>query len=330
VVKAGGYGHGAVAAAEAALAGGAWGLAVASPTEAAELVRLAPPERVLVLGPVAPDAAAEVAGLGCAVTCSGKELAAALAGATAGVPIPVHLKVDTGMGRLGCLPAEAPELARYIAGAPGLELAGVSTHFAAAESDPEMTRTQFQAYLEVLAALPVDPGMRHACNSAALRRYPEMALDAVRTGIAIYGCEDPELEPALALHSRVAHLKTVPTGASVGYGASWTATEPARVATVPIGYADGVFRSRANRGWALVRGVKAPVIGMISMDAITLDVSGVEGVALGDVVTVIGATGPERITAEQVAEWSGTISYEVLTAIGPRVERRRSTAAAQE
>jgi alanine racemase len=330
VVKADGYGHGAVTAGEAALAGGAWGLAVASPTEAAELLRLAPPERILILGAVTPDAAAEVAALGCAVTCASRELATAIAAAASDVPIPVHLKVDTGMGRLGCLPAEAPELAQFIADAPGLKLAGVSTHFAAAESDPAMTRAQFQSYVEVLAALTVDPGMRHTCNSAALRRYPEMALDAVRTGIAIYGCEDPELEPALALRSRVAHLKTVPAGATVGYGATWTAVQPTRVATVPIGYADGVFRSRANRGWALVRGVHAPLIGMISMDAITLDVSGVNGVRVGDVVSLIGSDGAERITAEQVADWGGTISYEVLTAIGARVERRRAAAPAQE
>lgn len=309
---------------KAALSAGAWGLAVANPVEAAPLMSLAPPERILVLGSVTPATAPEVAALGCAVVCSSRELAAALAAAVpSGRTLRVHLKVDTGMGRFGCLPEEAGDLAQSIAGSPGLALAGVCTHFAAAESDPALTRRQFDRFQEVLAGLRVDPGIRHACNSAGLRHHPEMALDAVRAGIAIYGCEDPDLEPALALRSRVVHLKTLPAGATVGYGAIWTAKAPTRVATVPIGYADGVHRSRGGQGWALVNGVRAPLIGRISMDAITLDVSGVEGVTVGDVVTLIGAYGSERITAEQVAAWSGTISYEVLTSIGPRVERRQ-------
>jgi alanine racemase len=151
-----------------------------------------------------------------------------------------------------------------------------------------------------------------------------MALDAVRAGIALYGCEWPGAAPALALRSVVTHLKTMAAGDTVGYGATWVAPARTRVATVAIGYADGVFRARGNSGDVLVRGRRAPLIGAVSMDAITIDVSGVDGVEVGDVVTVIGADGDERITAEEVAEWSGTISYEVLTAIGPRVKRSYS------
>jgi alanine racemase len=155
-------------------------------------------------------------------------------------------------------------------------------------------------------------------------RHPEFALDAVRCGIATYGCEWPGTQPALALRSVVTHLKTVDAGATVGYGATWKASGKTRVATVAIGYADGVHRARSNRGQVLVRGRRAPLIGVVSMDAITLDVTDIPGVQVGDVATLIGGDGADRITAEEVAEWSGTISYEVLTSLGPRVERRYS------
>jgi len=181
---------------------------------------------------------------------------------------------------------------------------------------------QFERFETTLANLGVEPGLRHACNSAAAYRFPEMALDAVRAGIALYGCEWPGASPALALHSVVTHVKTLSAGNTVGYGATWTARDQARVATVAIGYADGVMRARANRGHVLVRGRPAPLIGAVSMDAITIDVTAVPGVEVGDIATLIGADGDQRITAEEVAEWSGTIAYEVLTAIGPRVKRR--------
>jgi alanine racemase len=149
-----------------------------------------------------------------------------------------------------------------------------------------------------------------------------MALDAVRFGIGLYGCEDPGMRPALALRALVTHVKSVPAGATVGYGATWRAPRPSRLATVSIGYADGVFRARSGRGWVLVRGRRAPLVGRVSMDAVSLDVTACEGVEWGDAVTLIGSDGAETISAEQVAEWSGTISYEVLTSVGARVERR--------
>jgi alanine racemase len=234
----------------------------------------------------------------------------------------VHLKIDTGMGRFGSAPSEAASLAKFINDSPGLRLAGTWTHFASAGTDEAMTRLQFDRFLATVGTLGVEPGLRHACNSAAAYRFPEMAMDAVRAGIALYGCDWPGASPALALRSVVTHVKTLAAGDTVGYGAMWTARNHARVATVAIGYADGVMRARANRGHVLVRGRPAALIGAVSMDAITIDVTGVPGVDVGDVVTLIGADGDERITAEEVAEWSGTISYEVLTAIGPRVKRR--------
>jgi alanine racemase len=165
------------------------------------------------------------------------------------------------------------------------------------------------------------PGLRHLANSGGVLNHPEMALDAVRVGIAMYGCQDPALEPVLQLRARVAQVRTVAVGDSIGYGRTWTAAGPARIATVSIGYADGVHRARSNRGEVLVRGRRVPLVGAVSMDSIALDVSALPDLETGDAATLIGADGGEVIRAEEVAAWSGTISYEVLTSIGRRVER---------
>ena len=322
MVKANGYGHGAVPVANAALEGGATGLAVATLEEAAQLRGLVDPQRILVMGGLLPSQAGAASASGCSIAVSSRELADALAESDSTVPI--HLKIDTGMGRFGCSPEEAPLLAQLIDESRGTQLAGTWTHFASADSDDAMTRQQFELFLDTLSRFEVGPGMRHACNSAGALNHPDFALDAVRCGISIYGCEWPGTRPALALRAAVTHVKTVEKGATVGYGALWRAARQARVATVAIGYADGVHRARANRGHVLVRGGRAPLIGMVSMDAITLDVSEIPDVVVGDVATLIGRDGEQVITAEEVAEWSKTISYEVLTSIGSRVARRYS------
>jgi alanine racemase len=308
--------------ARAALDGGAWGLAVATLEEAHKLSGLVRADQVLVMGGLSPNLALAAAASGCGIAVSSMEFAKALA--ERDEVVPVHLKIDTGMGRFGCTPAEASSLAKYIEQAPALRLAGTYTHFASADSDEQMTRKQFDRFIEALATFEVDPGLRHICNSAGARRYPLFALDAVRAGIALYGCEWPGNRPAMALRSVLTHLKTVGVGDTVGYGATWRAVHRTPVATVAIGYADGVQRARSNRGHVLVRGHRAPVIGRVSMDAITIDVTNVPGAKIGDVVTVIGEDEGDRITAEEVADWSGTISWEVLASIGPRVERRYS------
>jgi alanine racemase len=305
--------------AHAALDGGATRLAVATLPEADEIRGLVAPDHVLVMGGLTPAQARAAAASGCAVSVSSLELAKSLAETEQTVP--VHLKIDTGMGRFGASPDEAREIAEFIQRSDGLLLAGTWSHFASADSDAAMTRLQFERFGAALAMLDVDPGLRHICNSAATRHFPEYALDAVRCGISLYGCEWPGLEPALSLHALVTHVKTVRPGATVGYGATWRAREAARVATIAIGYADGVHRIRSNRGHVLIRGRRAPLIGTVSMDAITADVSEIDGVAVGDVATLIGGDGDERITAEEVGRWSGTISYEALTSLGPRVER---------
>jgi alanine racemase len=322
VVKANGYGHGAVPAAHAALEGGATRLAVATLEEAEQIRGLVDREQVLVMGGLLPAQAKMAAASGCSIAVSDRELAEALGGSER--PVPVHLEIDTGMGRFGCAPEDAPALAQLIDESRGTRLAGTWTHFACAESDDAMTRHQFELFIDTLSRFEVGPGMRHACNSAGALNHPDFALDAVRCGISIYGCNWPGTKPALALRSVVTHVKTIEKGATVGYGALWRAPGTARVATVAIGYADGVHRARANRGHVLVRGRRAPLIGMVSMDAITLDVSDVPNVQVGDVATLIGRDGDQVITAEEVAEWSNTISYEVLTSIGPRVERLTS------
>jgi len=320
VVKANAYGHGAQRVARAALNGGAWGLAVSTLEEADELTGLVRPDRVLVMGGLTSRQAGAAAASGCSIGVSSLEFAKALNDRNEVVP--VHLKIDTGMGRFGCRPDEAAAIAKFIDEAPSLLLAGTWTHFASADSDEAMTRKQFDRFTAALETFEVEPGLRHACNSAGAQRFPGFALDAVRAGIALYGCEWPGTKPALALRSVVTHLKTVAPGDTVGYGATWRATARTPVATVAIGYADGVHRARSNRGHVLIRGHRAPVIGVVSMDAITVDVSNVPGVQVGDVVTVIGQDQADHIKAEQVAEWSGTISWEVLTSIGPRVEKR--------
>jgi len=279
-----------------------------------------PAEHILVMGGMTPDHASAAATSGCSIGVWSEEMVDALS--RADEVVPVHLKIDTGMGRFGCAPEDAPALAQLIDESRGTRLAGVWTHFAKSESDADATRRQFELFIDTVSRLGVSPGMRHACNSAGALNHPDFALDAVRCGISIYGCEWPGAKPGLALRSLVTHLKTVEKGATIGYGSLWRAPGQARVATVAIGYADGVRRARANRGHVLVRGRRAPLIGMVSMDAITLDVSEVPGVQLGDTATLIGRDGDQLITAEEVAEWSDTISYEVLTSIGPRVERR--------
>jgi alanine racemase len=251
--------------------------------------------------------------------CSGEEMAELLdATAAPGPRLPVHLKIDTGMGRLGCTPEEAPALARRIARSRRLRLAGTMTHFASSESDPEFTREQFDRFLAALERFDVDPGIRHAANSGAVLRHPDMALDGVRPGLAVYGFAGDGLRPALALRAMVTRVADVRPGQSVGYGRAWVAERLSRVATVAIGYEDGVMRSRANRGAVVVRGRRAPLVGRVSMDAIAVDVTDVPGVRAGEVVTLIG----DGITADEVAEWSGTISHEVLTSLGNRVARR--------
>ncbi|HST38940.1 MAG TPA: alanine racemase [Conexibacter sp.] len=333
VVKANGYGHGAVQAARAAQAGGAGWLAVAAAREAAELRAAGIDGPLLVLGAlsggeldVALDAGADV------VVWSGTFAERVSAGAEArGIEVGIHLKLDVGMGRLGTRdPDELLAVARRVLELPGLRIAGAMTHFPCADDDLALTRRElaaFTAFGARLRELTPGPLLLHAANSPAALGLPESRLDMVRCGIAIYGLDpwgrdaaEHGLEPALELRSHVAALKPIAPGETVGYGATFTATAPGWIATLPIGYGDGFRRAFSNNGVALLDGRRRPLVGRVSMDNVCVDVGPDPGaLRVGDPAVLIGAVGEERISAEELAQRIGTINYEITTALSARV-----------
>jgi alanine racemase len=339
VVKANGYGHGAVDCAEAALDGGATWLAVAAAQEAADLRARALGEsspianaRILVMGALTPDEldAALGADSDVAVWRQGfLDLVAERAGETRPR---VHVKYDTGMGRLGERDPDAVrDLVRTAAADDRVELAGLWTHFATAdELDSEFFDDQLARFREVALPLKEElPSLKlHAANSAATLRARESHFDMVRCGIAIYGLDpfqrDPasrDLEPALELHSYVASVKRFPKGASAGYGRTWRAPEDTWVGVLPIGYGDGVRRALSNNCDVLVGGRRYPLVGTVSMDNITIDLGSDPSVEPGDPAVLIGAQGEERLLAEEMAARLDTINYEITCGISERVDR---------
>ena len=330
VVKANGYGHGAVPAARAAIAGGATWLAVSSIPEGLELRKAGIREPILNLGYTPPAALSAAIAAKLALTVYDRAGLALMK--TAATEIAVHVKLDSGMHRLGAAPEEAIRLATEVHADAYLRLDGFWTHFADADGDLAFTTQQLRDFLDARAAL-VRAGVTgfrtHAANSAAILRLPEARLDLVRAGLILYGVRPvrnwpdlPALKPALAWQTIVTNVVAVPAGESVGYGRRFTAQQPARVATIAAGYADGLHWRAAERGCAIVRGHRVPFAGSISMDQAALDVAAVPTVQVGDVVTLIGRDGDARLTADDLADSSGTISYEVLCAISNRVPRR--------
>ncbi len=337
VVKANGYGHGAAAAARAALAGGARSLAVATAVEAASLRAAGIEGPVLIMGalsdeelPVALEAGAEVVAWSDRFV---RSLHAARGGLTGLTPVRVHVKLDTGMGRLGTrVLSQALQVADRISAAEGagLELAGAMTHFASADEDPEFTAVQlsrFEPFVVTLRGRHPEIVV-HAANSAGTLRFPDSHFDLVRCGIAVYGCdpmnEDPaahSLEPALELTSYVAAVKAAAPGDSAGYGRKWVAASETWLATVPIGYGDGFRRALTNNCEVLIGGRRYPLVGTVSMDNITVEVGAPHAVRCGDPVTIIGADGSERVTAEELARRIGTINYEITCGLSARVPR---------
>jgi alanine racemase len=334
VVKADGYGHGAVESGRAALAGGATWLAVAAAAEAAELREQLPGARLFVLGALTAaelDVALDVDADITVWRPEFLELVRSRGEALARRPR-VHVKYDTGMGRLGQRdPAAVEALVAAVAGDERAELVGLWTHFATAdEPGSRFFDEQLGRFLEL--ALPLReriPGLRlHAANSAATLREPASHLDMARCGIAVYGLdpfgEDPAqrgLRPALELHSYVADIKPFEPGASAGYGQKWRATEPTQIGVLPIGYGDGVRRALTNNAEILVGGRRRPVVGTISMDNLTIDLGPAPDVEPGAPAVLIGAHGEDRILAEEVARRLATINYEVTCGISPRVPR---------
>ena len=332
VLKGDAYGHGAVQAGHAALAGGAAWLAVATAREAAQLRAAGLDAPLLVMGALSEEELGIALAARADVVAWREDFVAAIAAAAADEPVGVHVKLDTGMGRLGTRdPAEATAVARAVAAAaPRLRLAGAMTHFATADDDdPAFMREQLSAFVAWADPLRAEfPGiMLHVANSAAALRGPDARFDLVRVGVAIYGLDpfqrDPAphgLEPALSLHSYVCDVKLTLPGQSAGYGRGFIATEPTWLGTIPIGYGDGVRRELGNNSEVVVDGRRFPLVGTVSMDNATVDL-GPDGAAAqalrGAPVTLLGA----GISAEELAGRIGTINYEVTTGIGPRVPR---------
>ena len=303
------------------------------PGEALELRREGVDAPLLVVGWAHPDAhqAMVEAGVELTIPDAASVQAVSAAAQRAGQPARVHLKVDTGMNRQGVRPEDVPQvLAQITATRPHLALEGVFTHFADADgADAATTERQHERFLPVVQAVKdLHPdALVHCSNSAAALRFPHMRHDAVRPGIALYGylppnCPPLDVRPAMTVYAVVTHVKTVRRGETVGYGCTWTAPKDTRVATIAAGYADGLHRAQSNRGTVLVDGVRCPIVGVVSMDQATLDVSAVDGVEVGDAVIIVGGRGAQRLGADEVAAVEGTISYEVLCAVSARVPRR--------
>jgi alanine racemase len=338
VVKADGYGLGAEWIARAAVEGGGTRLAVACVDEGIVLRRagLTCPILVMSYGSTSEAPAAVEHGLTLAI--HRRETAAALeaAAAKARLPlrgVPIHIKVDTGLHRFGCLPSEFVPLAEFVRAARHLRLEGLMTHFATADSqDLSFAHEQLARFAEVREEAAVH-GLKfevvHAANSAATLALPEARFDLVRVGIMLSGhYPSPHLvpllplEPAITLRSKLIRVVQVEAGESAGYGRMWIAHGPSTIGLVPVGYADGYPRLLSNRGEVLVRGRRCPVVGRISMDQITVDLTQAHGVREGDEVMLIGRQRDSEITADEIAAHAATISYELFTGLAARVPRR--------
>ncbi len=338
VAKADAYGHGAVPVAHHALRAGAEAIGVTTCSEALELRRAGVRARIVVLGPVLGDEALPAMRQGIELAVSSVELFRSLerTARRAALPARIHLKLDTGMNRLGASSEETLALLEELRSTPFLVLAGLMTHVAATDgARAESTRAQAALFADLVqrardAGLLEGANARawlHLANSACVLSGLSPLYDAVRVGAAAYGLapdprlSHPELRPVLSVRTRIVHQKEVRAGESVGYAGTWRARRASRIAVLPVGYDDGVDWRLSNRGEVLVRGRRVPIVGRISMDYTTIDVSDVPGVALGERVTLLGTDGGSRIRAEELAALVGTVPYDVTCSIGKRVER---------
>lgn len=331
IVKANAYGHGLVQAAKAFAAAGATTFGVAEVEEGVALREAGIAGEIVVLLGASSKAAAEVVHHRLSPVVFGLEHLAELSAAAMkqGRNVDVHLKVDVGMGRVGVLPDQVPGLVAAIKDHGGLSLAGVLSHFPAADLDEGDTMRQFLTFQDVVRRLQAElPGGRlaHIANSAAIWRFKETHATMVRPGISLYGyfpsavSARPEivLKPAMAFHTQVLQVKEVPAGYGVSYGHRFVTDRPTRLAVLPVGYDDGYLRSLAGKAQVLIRGQRAPVRGTVCMNACLADVTGISGVRPGDDVVLMGDAGADAISAEEIAGWMRTISYEVLCLFGSR------------
>jgi len=333
VVKADAYGHGAVEVARALQEDGVERFGVAIPEEGIELRRAGIRTPILVLGGFAPPQADLLLQHDLVPAIYRRDQVESLSSTAArrGVVAAAHLKVDTGMGRLGVPAADVPVFLDILGKVPSIRLTGAFSHLAVADdpADP-FTRDQTRLFQEAIGAIRA-AGLRadeiHLANSAAIMDHPPAWMTLVRPGLILYGYPPSSrmtalpVRPILSLRTRIIYIKDIRPGTTLGYGRTFQAGRPTRVASLALGYDDGLPRLVSNRGHVLVRGRRAPIVGRVSMDLTTVDVTDVPAAALGDEVTVIGASGEETLGADQVAEWAETIPWEVLCGIGSRVPR---------
>lgn len=335
VVKANAYGHGAIKVARNALLTGASWLGVAIPEEGAELREAGIKEPILILGAVEPsqiDLIVRYRLQPCVFSYDVLEELNRQA-MKLGQNIGVHVKIDTGMGRIGL--RDEDEILRFCSIIKEMEsvyLDGVFTHFAAADDpSPNYTYMQMERFNKIVTSLRnsnINIPWIHAANSAAILRYPAAQFNMVRAGISMYGyypwgckLDFPQLEPILEWRTRVVFVKKISQGESISYGRTYTADKDRIIATLPLGYADGYNRLLSNRGWVLIKGKKAPIVGTICMDQFMVDVTDIPNVKPGDTAILLGRQGDEVITADDLARLCNTISYEILVNISSRVPR---------
>ena len=329
VVKANAYGHGASVVGPALEAAGIERFAVVFLPEAITLREAGVTRPVLVLGhSFAEDAEAAVThDITLTVDTEAQAEAVSAAALRAGkAPVPVHIKVDSGMHRFGLTPTEVTALADHVRGLEGVTLEAIWTHLANADHEDDSFTIQQDAVVTETIRLVGPVPMRHIANTATTIRHPEFRYDAVRTGLGLYGAlpnhtPNPGVRPVLSIKARLARVFDVAPGEGVSYGLTWRAQRPSRVALVPVGYADGYHRALSNRGHVLAGGRRCPIVGLVCMDQFLIDVTDVPGAATGDEAVLIGEQGGESISAADVAATIDTISYEVLTGLNRRLPR---------
>ena len=333
VVKANAYGHGAPRVAEVALRNGADMLAVANLAEALQLRDAGIDAPILTLSYVPPEQISLARDMDLRVTIYDRELAGQYLSTfdRDGRKLRGHLKVDTGMHRLGVLPDDAPALARDLQASPLVELEGVYTHFSSADEDPAYTATQLATFRRVLDEMRADgiaPRLVHAANSPALLDCRDSHFNLARPGVALYGLrpmdDAPNMDgfrPIMRWTTRVAQVKTLPPGSRVGYGHGYTTRREQTLAVLPVGYADGLRRTPRSWREVLIHGQRAPLVGRVSMEKIIVDVSGIPGVGIGDEAVLLGRQGEDEICADEIARWLDSNNYEVVCTVAPRVPR---------
>lgn len=335
VIKADGYGHGAVMVAKA-LDDYVDYFSVAIYEEAMELRRAGVKKPILILGYVSPCYYAELIENNITLTVFRLDMAEKISSAAVSVnrTAKIHIKVDTGMTRLGFdVDGASTDIVKEISALPNIEIEGVFTHFATAdEANPDYSNKQFSLFTEFtekLEKMGINVPIKHICNSAGILQFPERHLDMVRAGILTYGLYPSDfvdksklsLKPALSLKTHVVNIRKVSKGTSISYGRTYTPDRDIVVATIPVGYADGYPRVLSNRGRVLIKGKYAPIIGRICMDQIMVDITSIPGTEIDDSVTLIGYDGDKYISADEIASLSGTINYEIICQIGKRIPR---------